>query len=59
MPGDFLRVTRDGKEINRSLSKTNSRKAAEMMPTDGPGGLRGRQGAAYARAIFADSRVSD
>lgn len=59
VPGDYLRVTRDGKEINRSLSKTNFRKAAEMMPTDGPGGLRGRQGAAYTWAILADARVRD
>ncbi len=55
--GDYLRVARDGEEINRSFSKTNFRQAAEMMPTDGPGGLRGRQGAPYTWAILADARV--
>ena len=57
MPGDYIRVTREGKEINRSLSRTNFRKAAEMMPVDGSGALKGRQGAAYTWAILADSRI--
>ena len=32
-PGDYLKVTRDGREINRSLSHTNFRKASASMPT--------------------------
>ena len=57
VPGDYIRVTRDGREINRSLSKTNFRKAEGTMPVDGPGALRGRQGAAYTWATLSDSRV--
>ncbi len=56
-PGDYLRVTRDGNEVNRSLSKTNFRKAAEMMPVNGPGALKGRQGASYTWAILSDERI--
>ncbi len=33
VPGNYLRVTRDGEEINRSLSRTNFMKAAATMPT--------------------------
>lgn len=57
VPGDYIRVTRDGREINRSLSKTNFRKAAELMPVDGPGAIKDRQGTAYTWAILADSRI--
>jgi hypothetical protein len=57
VPGDFLRITRDGHEINRSLSKTNFRKAAEDMPADGPGAISDRQGSSYTWAILMDSRV--
>lgn len=57
VPGDYLRVSRDGREINRSLSKTNFRKAAELMPTDGPGGIKDRQGASYTWAILMDPRI--
>lgn len=55
--GDYLRVSRDGREINRSLSKTNFRRAAELMPTDGPGGIKDRQGASYTWAILMDPRI--
>ena len=50
VPGQFLRVTRDGREINRSLSRTNFARALEAMPAD-------RQGSAYTWAILMDSRV--
>lgn len=57
VPGAYLRVTRDGREINRSLSKTNFREAAEVMPVDGPGDLKDRQGSAYTWAILMDARI--
>jgi hypothetical protein len=47
VPGQSLRVTRDGKEINRSLSRTNFERALAMMPASNPGLLEGRQGASY------------
>ena len=57
VPGDFLRVTRDGREINRSLSKTNFAKAMELMPAPGPGALKDRQGSSYTWAILMDRRI--
>lgn len=57
-PGAYLRVVRNGEEVNRSLSKTNFSKAAAMMPADGPGALKARQGASYTWAILADERMS-
>ena len=45
VPGNYLRVTRDGRQINRSLSRTNFEKAMDAMPADrtvrpqGPAGL--------------------
>lgn len=45
-------------QINRSLSKTNFRKAAEQMPVSGPAALRDRQGSSYTWAILNDSRIS-
>lgn len=57
VPGHFLRVIRDGQEINRSLSRTNFERALEMMPVEGPGDLKGRQGASYTWAILMDSRI--
>lgn len=57
VPGQFMRVTRDGREVNRSLSKTNFRNAAAQMPTDGPGALRNAQGASYTWAILMDNRI--
>lgn len=56
-PGNHLRVTRDGGEVNRSLSRTNFTKAAALMPTDGPGGIKERQGSAYTWAILMDERI--
>ncbi len=32
IPGNFLRVIRDGEEVNRSLSRTNFMKAAASCP---------------------------
>jgi hypothetical protein len=57
VPGNFLRVTRDGNEINRSLSRTNFERAAELMPAAGPGELKGRQGPSYTWAILMDRRI--
>ena len=55
--GNYLRVTRDGDEINRSLSRTNFMKAAAAMPADGPGAIKDRQGSAYTWAILMDERI--
>lgn len=57
VPGAYVRIVRDGREINRSLSKTNFAKASMLMPADGPGALTGRQGASYAWAILSDERI--
>ncbi|MFO6452438.1 MULTISPECIES: hypothetical protein [unclassified Aeromicrobium] len=56
-PGDYLRVTRDGREINRSLSRTNFAKATAAMPADRPSDIKDRQGSAYTWAILMDERV--
>jgi hypothetical protein len=58
VPGNYLRVTREGDEINRSLSRTNFSKAAALMPTDGPGAIKARQGSAYTWAILMDTSGS-
>ena len=57
VPGAFIRITRAGHEIERSLSKANFAKAATMLPTDGPGALKERQGASYTWAILMDERI--
>lgn len=57
VPGQFLRVTRDGREINRSLSRTNFARALEAMPVDRPGDISDCQGPAYTWAILMDPRV--
>jgi hypothetical protein len=56
-PGNYLRVSREGAEVNRSLSRTNFSKAAALMPTDGPGAIRERPGSAYTWAILMDERI--
>jgi hypothetical protein len=53
VPGNYLVVNR----ANRSLSKTNFRKALEVMPVDGPGDIKDRQGSAYTWAILMDDRI--
>jgi hypothetical protein len=57
VPGEFLRVEREGREINRSLSRTNFEKAAAEMPVDKPSDIEGRQGSAYTWAILMDQRI--
>jgi len=52
-----LRVTRDGAEINRSLSKTDFSKAARQMPAVRPSDIKDRQGSAYTWAILMDNRI--
>ena len=59
VPGNYLRVTRAGDEVNRSLSRTNFIKAATMMPVDGSGAIKDRQGSAYTWAILMDQRIRD
>lgn len=57
VPGDFFRVSRDGKKINRSLSKTSFRNAAEQMPLTSPAHLDGVQGPSYTWGILMDQRI--
>lgn len=57
VPGTYLRVSRDGREINRSLSFTNFEKAAASMPAARPSDLKKSQGSAYTWAILMDERV--
>lgn len=57
VPGRFVRVTRNGHEINRSLSRTNFQKALERMPAARPSDLRDRQGSAYTWGILMDRRI--
>jgi hypothetical protein len=57
VPGNFLRVSRGGDEVNRSLFRTNFCKAARLMPTDGPAAIKDRQGPAYTWAILMDDRI--
>jgi len=57
VPGAYLRIDRDGHEVQRSLSRTNFKKAAAQLPTDGPGDLKDRQGPSYTWAILMDRRI--
>ena len=57
VPGQFLCVTRDGREINRQLSKTNFAKALASMPAEKPSDLKDRQGSAYTWGILMDRRI--
>lgn len=57
VPGQHLRVSRDGREINRSLSRTNFESALEAMPADRLSDISDRQGSAYTWAILMDLRV--
>lgn len=57
VPGQFLRVTREGQEINRSLSKTNFAHALSSMPAEKPSDLKDRQGSAYTWGILMDRRI--
>jgi hypothetical protein len=53
VPGNYLRVSR----TVRNLSRSNFQKALELVPAEGPGQLRGRQGASYTWAILMDPRI--
>lgn len=57
VPGDYLKVSRDGREINRSLSRTNFMKASAAMPTAKPSDIKESQGPAYTWAILMDQRI--
>jgi hypothetical protein len=52
-----LFVTRNGTEINRSLSRGNFELAMNRMPAAGPGELQDLQGPSYTWAILMDSRI--
>jgi hypothetical protein len=57
VPGNYLEVVRSGALVNRSLSRTNFAKAVDLMPADGPGALKERQGSSYTWAILMDPRI--
>jgi hypothetical protein len=57
VPGAYLRVSRDAREINRSLSRTNFAKATIAMPVARPSDIKHSQGSAYTWAILMDKRV--
>jgi hypothetical protein len=57
VPGEYLKVSRNGLEINRSLSRTNFTKAAAAMPTAKPSDIKESQGSAYTWAILMDGRI--
>jgi hypothetical protein len=57
VPGNYLRVERDGRDINRSLSRTNFEKAVRSMPAATPSDIKDSQGSAYTWAILMDKRV--
>jgi len=57
VPGAFLLINRDGREINRSLSRTNFEKAIALMPAATPSELKESQGSAYTWAILMDRRI--
>ena len=57
VPGDYLKVSRDGREINRSLSRTNFLKASQAMPATTPSDIKDSQGSAYTWAILMDRRI--
>jgi hypothetical protein len=55
--GNYLKVTRDGREINRSLSRRNFRKASASMPAAKPTDIKESQGSAYTWGILMDPRI--
>jgi putative intracellular protease/amidase len=57
VPGDYIKVIRDGREINRSLSRTNFLKASAAMPAAKPSDIKESQGSAYTWAILMDRRI--
>lgn len=57
VPGDYMRISRDGREVNQSLSKTNFAKALDRMPADRPSDIKDRRGSAYTWAILMDQRI--
>jgi hypothetical protein len=57
VPVDYLKVSRDSREINRSLSRSNFRKASVAMPAARPSDIKESQGSAYTWAILMDRRI--
>lgn len=57
VPGEYLRIERNGREINRSLSRTNFEKALTFMPAARPSDIKASQGSAYTWAILMDKRI--
>jgi hypothetical protein len=57
VPADYVRITRDGHEIDPTLTRTSFEKAAASMPVDGPTKIKNRRGASYTWAILMDVRI--
>lgn len=57
VPGDYLKVTRGDREVNRSLSRSNFRRARALMPANRPSDIKESQGSAYTWAILMDRRI--
>lgn len=57
VPGEYLKIERNGREINRSLSRTNFEKATALMPAARPSDIKASQGSAYTWAILMDKRI--
>lgn len=52
-----MKVSREGREINRVLSRESFAKATGQMPAERPVGLRDRQGSPCTWAILMDARI--
>lgn len=55
---DYLKVSRDGREINRSPSRTNFGRS-EAMPATKSSDVKESQGSAYTWAILMDRRIRE
>ena len=55
--GDFIRIEREGAEINQSLSKTSFSRAVEKMPAPRPSDVKDSRGSSYTWAILMDPRI--
>ncbi len=59
VPGNYLRIVRDSRQINRVLSRTNFERAVAQMPAERPSDVKERQGPTYTWAILMDDRIRD
>jgi hypothetical protein len=52
VPCNYVRVVRDGRRINRSLTRTNFAKALSAVPAERPSDIKDRQVSGYTWAIL-------